>query len=104
MKKKILTRATLVFTLPLILAAMPAYADSFVGYAVEVLSGASGTNPSFDTALIGLSSTPTGAVALYRFTSDRTYASMLSDIRLHQQKVSVSYVGGTVTGVYLNRP
>lgn len=80
---------------------VPASAESFTGYVVESLNGVNGTNPAYDVSLIGLSASPTGPVTLYRFTADRTYAEMLAIARIHRLPLSVSYVGGTVTGVYI---
>lgn len=102
---KRLSQIVLGLFLPLFLATLSAHAaESFTGYAVEVLSGASSANPSYDSSLVGLSTSPTGPVSLYRFTSDTTYAGMLSNVRLHRQLVTVTYVGGTITGVYLRTP
>lgn len=78
-------------------------AEFFTGYVVESRNGVTSENPNFDSSLVGLSASPTGPVALYRFTSDRTYAEMLANARIHRQFVNVSYSGGTITGVYINR-
>lgn len=87
----------------LVLASLPASAEQFTGYVVEALNGMNGTNPIYDVSLIGLSTTATGTVTMYRFTNDRTYAEMLANARIHRQPLSVSYVSGTITGVYIGR-
>ena len=80
-----------------------ATAESFSGYVVELATGPSAT-ATFQTALVGLSRTPTGNVELYRFTSDPIYYATLRSGRIHQQLLTISYTGGTVTGVHLARP
>jgi hypothetical protein len=84
-----------------VIASVPASAESFTGYVVESLNGANGTNPVYDASLIGLSTSSTGPVTLYRFTTDRTYAEMLTIARIHRQPLSISYSGSTITGVYI---
>ena len=77
MKKNILARTVIALGLPLLLMMNPANAD-FTGYVVQMYSGTGNFSTNFDSALVGFSSTPTGAVGLYILTGDKTYASMLS--------------------------
>ena len=98
-----INKLIIVFALPLLFFTQVAKAETFNGYVVELFTG-SGPSATFQTALVGLSSSPTGAIQLYRFTSDTTYYATLRNARINQQVMGVQYEGGTVTGVHLYRP
>lgn len=76
-------------------------AEQFSGYVVESLNGLSSETTAYQYSLIGLATSPTGPVVMYRTAIDPTYSVILANARLHRQFVSVSYVGGGITGVYI---
>lgn len=78
-----------------------ASADSYTGYVIESRSSISGNDVNFSTSLIGLGTSPTGPVVLYRTVIDPTYAQMLLNAQLHQRRVTVSGPSPTIGGVYI---
>ncbi len=86
-----------------VLVSVPVSADSFTGYVVESLNGFSGNNTNYEGSLIGLSTTPTGPVTVYRTVIDPTYGQMLASARIHRQLVTVSGPSPAIGGVYIRR-
>lgn len=87
-----------------IFVSVPASAvEQFSGYVVEYLGCFSCSSVTYEGSLIGLSTSPTGPVTLYRTVIDRTHAEILANARIHRQLVSVSYVSPAITGVSIRR-
>lgn len=96
---KLMKKAILPLTLSLGLFSNAALADQFTGYAVEVLTGAN-QSTTFNTALVGMSSTDGGTVEQYIFTNDSDYVNMVVTARANHEVVTVAHGSGTMLGVY----
>lgn len=88
-------------TLSLGLFSNMAFADQFSGYVSEVLTGPS-EGPTFNTALVGLSSTDGGSSEQYVFTSDKDYLNMIVAARANHEAIRVGYSSGIAQGVYFD--
>jgi hypothetical protein len=98
---KLARRLIPVVLLPVALAfssVSSAASSSIVGYAVQVLNTGDG-GTGYGGTLVGISSSPTGAVQQYLFIFDRTYAEMAVDAKLHNTKIAVGFTGGAVTDI-----
>ena len=100
-KMKFIKKSLLPLTLSLAAFSNSAVAAEYSGYVSKIYTGPVAST-TFNTVLIGMSSTDGGAVERYIFTSDSDYTNMVVSARANHEVISISYSAGTANAISFN--